>query len=46
MDEKGFCGEYLAPLVKVVRIQLRQTVLSGSLANVNNPFLFGDEENL
>ena len=38
MEKKEFCGEYLAPQVKVVQMQARQQMLSGSPTNVNNPF--------
>ena len=30
MEKKEFCGEYLAPKVKVVEMQIRQQMLSGS----------------
>ena len=43
MNKNHAIGEYLAPQVKVVEIQLRQTVLNGSPTMVNNPF-GGEEE--
>ena len=44
MEKKQISGEYLAPEVKVVGMQTRQTVLTGSPTNVSNPFGGGSEQ--
>ena len=44
MKQNSFSGQYLAPEVKVMEVQLRQSVLTGSPSNVNNPFNGGSEQ--
>ena len=45
--KKENIGEYLAPEIEVIQMQIRQTVLTGSPTNVNDPWTWGgDEEDL
>ena len=44
MENKQLSGEYLAPRVKVVEMQARQQMLSGSPVEVKNAFDGGEED--
>ena len=43
--KKELSGDYLAPEIEVIQMQIRQTVLAGSPTNVNDPW-DGDELDL
>ena len=43
--KKELRGDYLAPEIEVIQMQIRQTVLTGSPTNVNDPW-GGDELDL